>query len=295
MSLSKLNKALFRAKYGDQIYDAMIAAENVIVTDEGTEKSLADVILTLALKSELPTNLSELTNGPGYQTQSQVEALIGTAIGAVYKPAGSIAFANLPALTAANLGKVYNITDAFTTTADFVEGAGKKYKAGADVGIIGIEEEGETVYKYNVFANFVDLAGYIEKVAGATAGNLAIFKADGSIEDSNKKPSDFVEKETGKGLSTNDYDDTEKQKVSEAYAAKHSHSNKDLLDTYTQTEEDLADAVTKKHSHANASVLDGITAEKVSAWDAAGHIYASQTQPANLKNGDLWLQTFAAE
>lgn len=49
----------------------------------------------------------------------------------------------------------------------------------------------------------------------------------------------------------------------------HTHANKALLDTYTQTEADLADAVAKKHSHDNKTVLDGITAEKVSAWDSA--------------------------
>lgn len=49
----------------------------------------------------------------------------------------------------------------------------------------------------------------------------------------------------------------------------HTHANKALLDTYTQTEADLADAVAKKHSHGNKTVLDGITAEKVSAWDSA--------------------------
>lgn len=49
----------------------------------------------------------------------------------------------------------------------------------------------------------------------------------------------------------------------------HTHENKALLDTYTQTEANLADAVAKKHSHANATVLDGITSEKVTAWDAA--------------------------
>ena len=47
----------------------------------------------------------------------------------------------------------------------------------------------------------------------------------------------------------------------------HTHSNKDLLDTYTQTEVDLADAVAKKHEHSNKTVLDGITSEKVTAWD----------------------------
>ena len=35
----------------------------------------------------------------------------------------------------------------------------------------------------------------------------------------------------------------------------HTHSNKTLLDTYKQTETDLADAVAKKHSHANATEL----------------------------------------
>lgn len=47
----------------------------------------------------------------------------------------------------------------------------------------------------------------------------------------------------------------------------HTHSNKALLDTYTQTEANLADAVAKKHDHENKAVLDGITAEKVTAWD----------------------------
>ena len=52
-------------------------------------------------------------------------------------------------------------------------------------------------------------------------------------------------------------------------SSSHSHSNKDLLDTYTQTESDLADAVAKKHEHTNKTVLDGITDVKVAAWDAA--------------------------
>lgn len=47
----------------------------------------------------------------------------------------------------------------------------------------------------------------------------------------------------------------------------HTHANKELLDTYTQTEEDLANAVAKAHEHKNAAVLEGISAEKVAAWD----------------------------
>lgn len=49
----------------------------------------------------------------------------------------------------------------------------------------------------------------------------------------------------------------------------HNHKNFDLLETYTQTNDDLADAVDKKHEHDNADVINEITAEKVKAWDDA--------------------------
>lgn len=52
-------------------------------------------------------------------------------------------------------------------------------------------------------------------------------------------------------------------------AIDHEHSNKALLDTYTQTEANLADAVAKKHEHSNLSVLEGITSAKITAWDAS--------------------------
>lgn len=48
----------------------------------------------------------------------------------------------------------------------------------------------------------------------------------------------------------------------------HTHANKELLDSYTQTEAELANAVSKVHEHSNKSVLDGITANKVASWDS---------------------------
>lgn len=49
---------------------------------------------------------------------------------------GSIAFASLPATpSATEKGFLWNITDNFTTDARFVEGAGKKYNAGENVGV----------------------------------------------------------------------------------------------------------------------------------------------------------------
>ena len=65
-----------------------------------------------------------------------------------------------------------------------------------------------------------------------------------------------VDKVTGKGLSTNDFTDAYKDNVDDNTLARHTHSNKALLDTYEQTEENIADAVSKKHSHSNKALLD---------------------------------------
>ena len=59
------------------------------------------------------------------------------------------------------------------------------------------------------------------------------------------------------------------ERVTTLNGASHTHDNKALLDTYTQTETNLSDAVAKKHEHTNKSILDTITDVKVAAWDAA--------------------------
>ena len=48
----------------------------------------------------------------------------------------------------------------------------------------------------------------------------------------------------------------------------HTHANKELLDSYTQTEADLANAVAKVHEHGNKDVLDGITSSDVANWNS---------------------------
>ena len=49
------------------------------------------------------------------------------------QPHGTVAFADLPALSNVNAGWMYNISDEFTTTADFKEGAGSTVPAGANI------------------------------------------------------------------------------------------------------------------------------------------------------------------
>lgn len=81
-----------------------------------------------------------MANFVSYSNAQEIMAVIGqkfSALGGAYVAKGSVAFANLPAVRTADMvGYVYNVTDNFTTTADFIEGAGKKYPAGTNVVIV---------------------------------------------------------------------------------------------------------------------------------------------------------------
>lgn len=90
----------------------------------------------------------------GLQTADQVQAAISSAITGVYTPKGSIAFKSLPTAAAGNKGWVYNVSDAFTTTAAFVEGAGHSYGAGTNVVCV---DAGSGSYKWDVLAGTIDL------------------------------------------------------------------------------------------------------------------------------------------
>ena len=62
----------------------------------------------------------------------QAKGISETLSGAL-RPMGTVAFANLPALSLAASGNMYNISDQFITTDDFKEGAGNTVPAGANV------------------------------------------------------------------------------------------------------------------------------------------------------------------
>lgn len=126
--------------------------------DSISVNGVAQTITNKNVDITVPTNNNQLTNGAGYQTASDVQTAINNQIGSTYKAKGSIAFASLPALSSSNEGNVYNVTDSFTTTSDFVEGAGKTYPAGTNVVIINTT--GST-YKYDVLAGIVDLSSYV--------------------------------------------------------------------------------------------------------------------------------------
>ncbi|MDO4731117.1 MAG: hypothetical protein Q4B14_03185 [Clostridia bacterium] len=127
----------------------------------------ADSLKQLAFSAEY----SDILNAPVISTDISADAsaddktvspkavktYVDAKTSSVFKPAGSIAFAQLPELSSDVLGNVYNITDDFTTTDSFLEGSGKSYPAGTNV-VVCEPESG--VFKFDVLPGFIDLSSY---------------------------------------------------------------------------------------------------------------------------------------
>lgn len=93
-------------------------------------------------------------------SKTEVDNKVSAALTSAIVPKGTVTYANLPTPAKANLGYMYNVSDAFTTDARFVDGANKKYEAGANVYVVAITKGSSTEYKFDVFMGFVDLSGY---------------------------------------------------------------------------------------------------------------------------------------
>lgn len=124
----------------------------------------------IAMSSNKITGLANGTDNQDAVTKAQLDAAITGSL----KPSGSITFANLPALGASVLNNIYNVTDAFTTTADFVEGAGHDYPAGTNVAIINTGTASSPVYKYDTYTGTFDFSPYIVRTGDTMSGNLAM-------------------------------------------------------------------------------------------------------------------------
>ena len=104
-------------------------------------------------------DVGEPTKDTNATTKLYVDTQIATQVSSVYKAKGSITdISALPTPDKAHEGFVYNIENEFTTTDQFVEGAGKTYPAGTNVVIVNTIG---TEYKYDVLAGMVDLSNYV--------------------------------------------------------------------------------------------------------------------------------------
>lgn len=125
-------------------------------------KSQADLETDLDKKYDTIGTAEEKANAALDSAKSYADTKIEAQISTVYRPAGSLASDGLVAglLIAENIGKVYNITDSFTTDANFVEGAGHNYPAGTNVVVINNGTDEDADYKFDVLAGFIDLSDY---------------------------------------------------------------------------------------------------------------------------------------
>lgn len=126
--------------------------------------------------------------------QTEVDNAIKAKVASTYKPAGSINAEAVSKFTPAEqyLGNVYNVSEQFNTTANFIEGAGKTYPAGTNIVVVKAVDDS---YKFDVLAGFVDLSPYAKTA---------------DINTELDKKVDTVE---GKGLSANDFTDALKTKL----------------------------------------------------------------------------------
>lgn len=147
-----------------------IAAQTIKQTD--LEKFLSDTIDNASTDASVAKRVSTqnadaIANNIYSKSQTysktEVDDKVSAALTSAIVPKGTVAYASLPTPAKANLGYMYNVSDAFTTDTRFVEGAGKKYDAGANVYVVAVTTGSSTEYKFDVFMGFVDLSGYQTK------------------------------------------------------------------------------------------------------------------------------------
>lgn len=106
-----------------------------------------------------------------------VDVTVRQQITTTYKMGGSVPFADLPQLDNTTLNHIYIITDDFTTTDDFLQGAGKKYTKGTNVAVI--DDKG--VLKYDIFNEGSKSEGGMEAITVETRFDLPTVGSAGGV------------------------------------------------------------------------------------------------------------------
>ena len=125
-------------------------------------KSYTDGQITQAKTDLIGTGdaTSTTIKGAVAESKTYADTQIAAKIGSVYKPAGSVAFEDLPTPAASLLGNVYNVTNAFTADAEFITSEqGTKYPAGTNVAVVEVDSD----YYYDALTGIVDLSSYATK------------------------------------------------------------------------------------------------------------------------------------
>lgn len=144
------------------------------------------------------------------------------------------------------------------------------------------------------------------KLDGIEAGATAI-TVDSAISSSSTNPVENqaiytalagkVDTETGKGLSTNDYTDTEKTKLAGIEAGANNYSLPTAaagtlggVKVGSNLAIDANGVLSGNYSNASSSAAGLMSAADKTALDAKPDVYVQATQPSGLKAGDIWFQ-----
>ena len=184
------------------------SASNASISETNAKKSADSASTSASSASTSAGNASESeTNAKKYyeQTKSISESFAGT-----LRPKGTVTFANLPSVSLAETGDMYNVSDEFTTTTDFAEGAGNTIPLGSNVyknsdgkwdvlagsPVTGVKGSEETAYrrgnvnitKENIGLGNVDNTADSEKrVSYATSAGSADSATKASNDSANQK------------------------------------------------------------------------------------------------------------
>ena len=126
----------------------------------------------------MDTNTGAIATINGNDAGLSMREVAQDVAGNVYIPCGSVAFANLPALSGLRVGSVYDVTDSFTTTSDFLEGAGHVIPAGSNVVVV----DSNGMKKWDVFGMPIDTSGFMAKTDPIGTGKLSLNRKTGTAE-----------------------------------------------------------------------------------------------------------------
>ncbi len=126
------------------VKEANTLIESVGISEENASKSATAASQKADEASEYSNLSKSYAVGTGGQSREGDDAdcskyyyeqakSISESFAGALRPMGTVTFANLPSVSSATEGDMYNISDQFTTTADFKEEAGNVIPAGANV------------------------------------------------------------------------------------------------------------------------------------------------------------------
>ena len=161
----------------------LVSAINEVDSDAGNLTNLTTTAKTnlVAAINEVDSN-ADLNAGAiatinGNDAGLSMRQVAQDVAGNVYIPCGSVLFANLPSLSSARIGDVYNVEDSFTTTADFVEGAGIVVSAGTNV--VAVDSNGAK--KWDVLGVSIDTSSFMQKHNPTGTGAFSMGRNAGSV------------------------------------------------------------------------------------------------------------------